>query len=404
VSSHRSAAVAIVGGGPAGAALAIRLADRGIEAVLFERLPAPRWRAAGVYTSPLTRIRLRELGLPESDVGRLLRPIGGMVVRTHDDRAACRLEYPPPMHACGLDRGNLERALLDRARRAGAQVHEGAVVRSVDLSGDRPLLDVSLAGGGESWSVGVVVGADGPASLVARSSGVALSARRFRRAGLTAHRADPAALPEGVAMDAEMVIGGGWYLGIAPVPGARVNLGLVIGESDLRRGLAGGGGEAGPILEGAVTRLPGARRSWASAPQTDSVQVALPLAHRVRRAAGTNFMLVGDAAGFIDPLSGDGLQRSFASAARAADAVAGWSRGDPGALSDYDRHLRARFRSKDILSWLLQAFLANPPLTARAVRRLDRDPGLRRTFGMALADLVPASRVLDPRFVRRLLL
>jgi hypothetical protein len=70
-------------------------------------------------------------------------------------------------------------------------------------------------------------------------------------------------------------------------------------------------------------------------------------------------------------------------------------------MPDYDRHLRARFRSKDVLSWLLQLFLFQPGLARRALQRLDRRTELRQEFAAALADLVPASRVIDPRFVAR---
>jgi menaquinone-9 beta-reductase len=177
----------------------------------------------------------------------------------------------------------------------------------------------------------------------------------------------------------------------------------VLAEAELRAGLAAEGGAAG-VLEQAIAGLPAPTRPWTGVPATDDLRIALPLAHRVRRAAGSNFLLIGDASGFIDPLSGEGLQRAFASAAQAERAITRWLRGDQTALTDYDRHLRARFRSKDVLSWLLQAFLASPPLTAHALRSLERQPDLRRTLAMALADLAPASRALDPRFIGRLLL
>jgi len=395
-------AVAIVGGGPAGAALATRLAQQGIETVLFERLPAPRWRASGVYSSPLTRRRLEALGLPPNDVERLIRPISAMHVQSADGRAACRLEYSAPDHACGLDRVRMERTLLDHARRAGAQILEGHTAVAVDLSPENPRLVVSGPSGASHWQARLVVGADGPPSLVARSAGVALPSRHFRRGALTVHRADPDAGPRASAMVAEMIVGAGWYCGIAPVPGARVNLGLVLSERELRRQLQLPGRRSG-IFARTLAELPGDERAWASAPATDEIQVALPLLHRVEHAAGRGFVLVGDAAGFVDPLSGDGLQRAFASAELAATAIGRALGGEGGALADYDRRLRARFRSKDVLSWLLQGFLANPVLARHALRRLERRAELRRTFSLALADLVPASRVMDPVFLSRLL-
>ena len=111
---------------------------------------------------------------------------------------------------------------------------------------------------------------------------------------------------------------------------------------------------------------------------------------------------MGDAAGFLDPLSGEGLQRAFASAARAAHVL----------LSDLDRHrtaerydrwMRGRYRPKDAVSLLLQVFLARPALAAYALERMARRPALARTFNAVLTDQLPGSRALDPRFLARLL-
>jgi menaquinone-9 beta-reductase len=392
---------AIVGGGPAGAALAIRLADAGRDVALFERLPQPRWRAAGVYSSPLTRRRLAALGLPTEELDRLIRPISAMVVRTVDHRAECRLDYPSPLSACGVDRVRLERSLLERATAAGARVHEGTAVVSVDLAQGHAQLAVHGRTGRQVFHARLVVGADGPASVVARAAGVALPARRFRRAALTVHRADPAALPAGEPMAAELIIGHGWYCGVAPVPGQRVNLGLVMGEADLRRELANGG-PAG-VLERRLAELHGSQRAWRTAPATDSMQVRLPLLHRVRGAAGHNFLLIGDAAGFVDPISGEGLHRSLVSAELAADAAAEWSAGRSDALERYGWRLRARFAGKDLLSWMLQLFLAEPRLASHVLRNLSRDDELRHSFARSLADVAPPSHVINPRFLVRVL-
>lgn len=393
--------IAIVGGGPAGAALAILLARAGREVVVFERLPDPRWRASGVYTSPLTRRRLLALGLPSAAVDELIRPISAMVVKTTDGEVSCRLEYGPE-HACGVDRVRLERRLLGLARAEGATVREGAPVTQLDLRPRRPILTASGAAGAEPWRAALVVGADGPHSLVARTAEVALTSRRFRRAALTVHRADPGAAPAGMPMEAEMVVGSGWYCGIAPVPGNRVNLGLVLSERALREEARRPGGLPAVLLR-RLDRLPGPSRSWVLAPATDQLQACLPLAHRVSRAAGANFMLLGDAAGFIDPISGEGLQRALASAQLAAEAIERWRGGEAAALAAYDRRLRARFGGKNVLSWLLQGFLTNPLVARYALGNLERRPQLRQAFALALADMLPSSRVLDPRYLAQVL-
>ncbi len=403
------AEVAIVGGGPAGAALAIRLATAGVDVALFEREPEPRWRACGVYSSPLTRTGLAALGVTAAALGALIRPIDAMEVVSLRGPVV-RLSHAGA-HACGLDRVRLERCLLDRARAAGARVAEGAAVRG--LAPGRHATDFSVSGtdGVVLWRAGTVVGADGPSSLVARAFRVDRPTIGRRRAGLTVHRADP---DEGAPMvrqdastlrataSARMYLGGGWYCGIAPVPGGRVNIGVVMGEGELRRRLARGGGPSA-VVDEVLGQLPAPADCWRHAPSTDQTRVALPLAHRVARPAGPGFLLVGDAAGFLDPLSGEGIHRALASAELAADAIMHARRGDPDPFGRYARRMRSRFAAKDLVSWLLQAFLARPELADFALRRMASRDAIRGTFGLVLVDQLPASRALDPRFLGGLL-
>jgi flavin-dependent dehydrogenase len=394
--------VAIVGGGPAGAALATRLAAAGLEVACFERAPRPRWRASGVYSSPRTRRGLLELGLSPETVARLCRPIAAMEIESLRG-TRLRLDYPAPDHAVGLDRVRLERALLDRAAQAGAAVHEGATVRDVALHerGSGARLAVSDPDGTRVWRARTVVGADGPRSLVARRAGVS-RAVVLRRAGVTVHRPDPDASPPGAAMSARMIVGQGWYCGIAPVPGDRVNVGIVLPAGRFRRDVRAAGGPQA-LVERIVAGLPPPVEAWRGCPDADGVRVALPLAHRVTRSAGPGWLLVGDATGFLDPLSGEGIHRALASAELAAEALATPGPRAAAAWAAYDRELRRRFRPKDLVSWLLQLFMSRPLLFDYAVRRLARRPGLAHTFGLVMADLEPAGRALDPRFLAQLL-
>ena len=391
--------VVVVGGGPAGAAVATRLARAGLETLLVERSREPRWRACGVFSSPLTRGRLLDLGLARPDVDALIKPIDELLLQTTHG-ATCRIEYRRGP-ACGFDRIRLDAALLDVAARAGAQVRRATVVRALELPGPRhepARIELSPIDPGQPATVvgaRLVVGADGPRSLVARTAGVARRAPRLRRAGITFHRADPAAAA-GRPSHGRFVFGDGWYVGVAPVPGDRVNIGMVVPPHMLRESLANVAGK----LQSA---FPSPVEPWMSAPVSDSLTAAYPLAHSVRRTAGPGFALVGDATGFIDPLTGDGIQRALLTAELAADALVSTLGGDTAALDGYDRRLRARFRNKNAVSWLLQAFLAQPGLFDYALRRLGRRDDLRSTFTLALTDQVPASRVLDPRFLARLL-
>jgi flavin-dependent dehydrogenase len=146
--------------------------------------------------------------------------------------------------------------------------------------------------------------------------------------------------------------------------------------------------------------------AWADAAPCDRIAGAAPLGGRVTRRAGPGWFLVGDAAGFLDPFTGEGLHRALVSTELAAPAILASLRGPDTsgqAASAYDRAMRDRFASKDVVSWLVQSFLGRPRAFEYAARRLAGRPEVRATMGLVMGDLVPASRALDPRFIAALL-
>ncbi|HUR17278.1 MAG TPA: FAD-dependent oxidoreductase, partial [Candidatus Limnocylindrales bacterium] len=94
-----AADVVIIGGGPAGAATAIRLALRGISAIVVDYAAEPRWRACGVFSSPLSRRHLADLGLGAATIKSLYRPISALNLESTRG-VRCRIEYERG-HACG---------------------------------------------------------------------------------------------------------------------------------------------------------------------------------------------------------------------------------------------------------------------------------------------------------------
>ena len=397
--------VAIAGGGPAGASTAVHLARAGHQVVVIERSPAWRWRACGVFSSPAAVDALRRLRFDAAILTESAHQIAAMRVEAPDVAAFSltygddgRMTHP----AVGFDRERLDEGLLAMAREAGAEVRLGSVVTGAALGGPTQRLTLRLEDGSDSLKARVVIGADGLRSVVARDAGVARPARLGRRVGLTFHVTEPR--DTDARRHARMVILPDAYCGLAPIPGNRLNIGIVLRGARWRRRLAevGAPAAAGEILA-AIPRTADDPVAWANQPRTDSIEGAVPLGHRVSHRAGEGWLLVGDAAGFLDPLTGEGLHRALISAELAAEVVDAHLRGAPGGLAPYARAMDHRFRTKDAVTLLIQAVLARPALVSHVARRLARDATLRETMGLVIGDLVPASRALRPDFLIGLL-
>jgi flavin-dependent dehydrogenase len=266
----------------------------------------------------------------------------------------------------------LDPALVAIAREQGAEVREGFRVR--DLYQHDGRVQGVVGPSGERLVADLVVGADGLHSVVARAIGASRTALWPRRLGLVAHF-------EGVDWPEEhgrMLVGRGTYIGIAPLDEhGLVTVGLV------RALPCGHLGSPESAFEAVLSEYPAIAERVRRGRRTGTVVGIGPLARRVRTCAGPGFALVGDAAGFFDPFTGEGIFRALRSAELLADCP-----------RTYARERRRRFAAKERLVALVQVLVQTPALMDLTVRRLQHRPNVARALGLVLGDLQPARLTL----------
>jgi geranylgeranyl reductase family protein len=397
--SDLSCDVLVIGAGPAGSAAAAALAHAGRDVLLVEARSHPRPKACAEYASPRIAEELARLGLADDAWQADALPVRGMrVIRGHDAVEMTYHDAGGQRPAWGLDRERFDAALAAHAVASGAHLLERTALHDVhwrggqDAKGGRVTGAVlRTAGGRQTVRCRWLIGADGARSRTAQRLNVDLGALgRPQRLGLVAHYSGVAELAD----HGEMHVGRGYYIGLAPLAGGRLNVGMALPLDGDRQSAEERFGAAIASLPAVGERLRGSRR-------VTPIRGASPIAHRVRSPAGRGWMLVGDAAGFIDPFTGEGIYRALRSARAAAEALQAGL--DDGAAGRYRAARQQAFAAKDALTWTIQGMLAAPPLMGYALRRLAARPQLAARLGSALGDLRPASDAISPLFLAQVL-
>jgi len=299
-----------------------------------------------------------------------------------------------------LPRDRLDAALVEHARSRGAEVWERVLVRRVLVEDGvaRGVLARDQREGERRVAARLVIGADGVRSRVARDLGLARPLRWPRRLGLVARYQDVPAPDHAAAL----YLGAGTYAGLTPLGGglATVSLVTALGPGPRR---AGG---LEPLFEALVACFPALRERLRGAHRLERPRGIGPLGQRTARPYAPGALLVGDAAGFFDPLTGDGIYLALRGAELAAEtADAALRAGDCSAtrLAPYQQQRHAAFGAKARLAWLLQLFICWPPLAGYALRRLRTRGALAQALCAALGDYGPAEPVLRPGYLAALL-
>ncbi len=335
--------LAIAGGGPAGLALAARVADRGLSVVVLEAAPAPPDKACGEGLMPAGVRALEALGvvLPEGESARFAG------IRYVQEGSAVEARFGDGS-GLGVRRTVLVGALEERARAAGAEVRHGCSLLHWSVHSE-----VELETSAGPLRARVLAGADGLASPIRVASGLDRPVRGPGRFGVRRHYE--------IAPWTDMVEVH-WEAGVeayvTPV-GPRL-----VGVAFLFTAKAGGFDEL-------LARFPALEERLRGAPHASETRGAGPLERAAVRRSREGVVLVGDAAGYVDAITGEGLTLAFLAGEVLADELA---RGRRRSFPDYERAFRRLFFRYEWFTRGLLLFSRHPRLRRRALSLLARWP------------------------------
>ncbi|MHB8574261.1 MAG: NAD(P)/FAD-dependent oxidoreductase [Dehalococcoidia bacterium] len=381
--------IAVVGGSVAGAVTAAFLARRGLRVAVLDRARFPRDKPCGEGVMPHGVDVLRELGVLQSVRAAGARELSG-VRYTLDSGESVHAAFPraagKSSTALGVRRLALDEILLDCARASGdVSVLERFTARALVCRSGRV---IGVSDGRQRVLARVVVGADGIHSSVRRLLGWDASRSGPRRYAAVGHFR----LPSGRSLppEVEVLLAEGMEAYVTPL-GANEALVALLGGRTLMRGFAG---NLAAGYERAIRAQPRLACMLDGATLAPGVRATGPFAARASRVAGYGVLLVGDAAGFLDPITGEGMASALLQARAAARVIAGALRasGSPN-LGAYSRAHRRITRTGTALTWVALSLCASAALRARAMTALQGRPGL---FGKLLAincDRAPLSAI-----------
>jgi menaquinone-9 beta-reductase len=353
--------IVIAGGGPAGLATAIAAAQQGIRALLLERQAEPVDKACGEGLLPPAVAVLEQLGVRNLIDPDQCFPFSG--VRFLNEDGSCAVAELPRGGGLGLRRTALMSALMTRAAQLGVEIHDRCAV--VGFRRNYDSITVETATG--AIKAKLLVAADGLGSPLRRMAGLEATCAGPRRFGLRQHfRIAP------WTSRVEVYFANGVEAYVTPL-GQRLVGVAFLWQDDPRRGPRRGAARFGNFL----ARFPALAEKLRGAEVCSRVQGAGPMNRRARSPIASRLVLVGDAAGYLDAITGEGLSLAFGGAIALArilpQAVSSGATID--ALAPYRREAARLFRHCAIPAHLMLMMVRRPELRRRVIRGLGRHPG-----------------------------
>lgn len=358
----------IVGGGPAGLLCAIAARRHGLAVRLIDARKPPLDKACGEGLMPDGLALLRDLGveLPEH------RPFRG--ISYHQDGIAVVGRFPEGLAGAGIRRPRLHAALLQRAEEVGVDLQWGIKAAGL-LTGER----TGVATPEGDMTAPYLVGADGLHSKIRDWAGLAAPPAPWQRFGVRRHFAI-----EPWSDNVEVHWGRDTEAYVTPV-----------GEREIGVAFLWSGRKAS--FDALLAEFPILAARLAAAEETSRDRGAGPLEQRASGVSRGPVHLVGDAAGYLDAITGEGLSLAFHQAKALVEAIAA------GRPQDYAAASREICRWPLRLTRLSLALERRPKLRSRVLRAFAADPALFERFLAVHCRAMPPAKLFDPRFLARML-
>jgi menaquinone-9 beta-reductase len=394
--------VVIIGGGPAGASAALFLEKKGYSIALLDQALFPRDKVCGEFISPAADDIFSELGILEAIDS--LNPIrlSGVILSAYES-SYLQVDYPVSMHgrtmtSLSLERSKLDSLMIDHVRNSRIRLLEGFKVTDFLFDGE----NVCGVKGYDELKTKfrikskVVIDAGGRNSISLRRLNLRNSFSAKGRIALAAHW-------EGVkelGSYCHMHISYPGYTGIAPVGINRANVVLVVDK-----GSFDGANVESFFMETVLgNRL--RRRILGAGSPIEKIRAVDSLSYSVKKPKCGGLLLVGDATGFMDPFTGEGIYLSLRSSQIAARIVnAAFDRADFSSrqLERYDLMRRKEFREKNILSKALQYLIYKPSFCKHVIEALSNKKELSSLLVGVIGDYIPANKVVCFDYLLRLI-
>lgn len=393
--------VIIVGAGPAGSAAGHYLARQGLEVLLLDKFDFPRDKTCGDALMPRALAVLKDMGLLE-DLLRSGCRVDGLEIFAPSGQstmAAIRGGAGQPEYALVVPRLTLDQVIRERALASGAKFQSPIHVTGVERSAAGVV--VTGAGGGQSISI------KGRTAIIATGASVRLLLQMGLLRETPPMMLAARAYFEGIGglshnlqfyFDGMPLPGYGWLFPVA-ASSANVGAGFLPSRQAARKGTR----TAGSAFNGFI-QTPPLRQILAQANRVGPVK-GYPL--RVDFATAPTFseslLLVGEAAGLVNPLTGEGIDYGLESGKMAAEHLLGlFNSGDlsPQGVGEYDRLLRERFQRLFIFCTRVRDLFLRPLFLNRLVRAANSQPDLK----LLLIDLVLGNQDLAAGLPRKTIL